>query len=156
MGYLWLSRIIQLLQVRCAAILALRRQPHQELQAHGIHSRQHAISGSVDSANQKSLKLLQHRKGLPWTTWIAQQKSAKTCEHTQCCLRLLRSKNAEPCEAQCHNSAMSTTIKSCSNINIADAFHFPLGRWQLALEPGFWTESNQEKSCPASCKGGGF
>ena len=78
---------------------------------------------------------------------LYQQKSAKTCENTQCCLRLLRSKNAEPCEAQCHNSAMSTTIKSCSNINIADAFHFPLGRWQLALEPGVGTESNPDESC---------
>ena len=118
-GYLWLSRIIQLFQVRCAAILALRRQPHQELQAHGIHSRQHAISGSVDSANQKSLKLLRHRKGLPWTArgpheFLYQQKSAKTLNAASGCfarkmLSLVRlSAITLPCQQQSNLVQIST------------------------------------------------
>ena len=140
MAYLWLSRVIQLLEVRC------RHFGIEEVATSGASSSWNSLKAACHiwpcwscskitetASGWDEAPLRPHELLLYQSISQYQQKARKT----EFCLRLLRSKDAEPREAQCNHSAMSTAIKFCSNIGMAGAFHFPLGRWQLALEPGF-------------------
>ena len=77
--------------------------------------------------------------------------SAKA-RNTQCCLRLLRSKNAKPCEAQCRNFAMSTISNYVQIPTWLTPFIFRSEggkHWNLALEP----QQIQMDLVRASCNG---